>query len=155
MARKRIGELLLEQGVIDREQLEAGLAHHRTTGQRLGAALVSLTTPAPAHAQVPELKGFDHAAHAAGMQRRGKTLECAACHQVGAGGQMARFPNKKHQPCSDAGCHSPWPIPPKTKAEFETYCAICHRVDPAGKMDKKEARRRSRRGGRRLCLPVM
>jgi len=40
MARKRIGELLLERGIITREQLEAGLAHHRATKQRLGVALI-------------------------------------------------------------------------------------------------------------------
>lgn len=40
MARKRIGELLLERGVVSREQLEEGLAHHRATKQRLGVALI-------------------------------------------------------------------------------------------------------------------
>lgn len=40
MARKRIGELLLERGVITREQLEEGLQHHRLTKQRLGVALI-------------------------------------------------------------------------------------------------------------------
>ncbi|MBX5483976.1 MAG: general secretion pathway protein GspE [Myxococcaceae bacterium] len=40
MARKRIGELLLERGVISPQQLEEGLAHHRATKQRLGVALI-------------------------------------------------------------------------------------------------------------------
>ena len=40
MARKRIGELLLERGVITKQQLEDGLALHRATRQRLGVALV-------------------------------------------------------------------------------------------------------------------
>lgn len=40
MARKRIGELLLERGIITREQLEVGLSHHRATKQRLGVALI-------------------------------------------------------------------------------------------------------------------
>ncbi|MGA9522798.1 MAG: hypothetical protein WBV82_15125 [Myxococcaceae bacterium] len=40
MARKRIGELLLERGIISRDQLEEGLAHQRTTRQRLGVALL-------------------------------------------------------------------------------------------------------------------
>ncbi len=40
MARKRIGELLLERGVITQKQLEEGLAHHRQTRQRLGVALI-------------------------------------------------------------------------------------------------------------------
>src|SRR5258708_29377352 len=40
MARKRIGELLLERGAITREQLEEGLAFHRQTRQRLGVALI-------------------------------------------------------------------------------------------------------------------
>ncbi|MFZ5471615.1 MAG: hypothetical protein ACOZIN_19490 [Myxococcota bacterium] len=38
--RKRIGELLLERQVITADQLEEGLAHHRTTRQRLGVALI-------------------------------------------------------------------------------------------------------------------
>lgn len=42
MARKRIGELLLERGAISREQLEAGLSSHRKTRERLGATLVRL-----------------------------------------------------------------------------------------------------------------
>lgn len=42
MARKRIGELLLEQRAISVAQLEAGLAAHRKSGQRLGAALIAL-----------------------------------------------------------------------------------------------------------------
>jgi hypothetical protein len=41
MARKRIGEVLLEYGAITAEQLEAGLKAQRQTQQRLGATLVS------------------------------------------------------------------------------------------------------------------
>ncbi len=41
MARKRIGELLLEQRAISVAQLEAGLAAHRKSGQRLGATLIA------------------------------------------------------------------------------------------------------------------
>jgi hypothetical protein len=41
MARKRIGEILLEYGAITPEQLEAGLKTQRQTQQRLGATLVS------------------------------------------------------------------------------------------------------------------
>ena len=40
MARRRLGELLLEQGAVTREQLDAALAYQRQTGNRLGAALV-------------------------------------------------------------------------------------------------------------------
>ena len=40
MARKRLGELLVERRVITVAQLEDGLAHHRQSRQRLGAALV-------------------------------------------------------------------------------------------------------------------
>lgn len=40
MARKRIGELLLEQRAISVAQLEAGLQAHRKSGQRLGATLI-------------------------------------------------------------------------------------------------------------------
>lgn len=40
MARKRIGELLLERGAITVQQLEEGLAYHRATRQRLGVALI-------------------------------------------------------------------------------------------------------------------
>ncbi|WP_309888120.1 hypothetical protein [Archangium sp.] len=42
MARKRIGELLLERGAITTAQLEAALQAQQKTSQRLGAALVSL-----------------------------------------------------------------------------------------------------------------
>ncbi len=42
MARKRIGELLLERGAITAAQLEAALQAQQRTRQRLGAALVSL-----------------------------------------------------------------------------------------------------------------
>ena len=40
MARKRIGELLLERGTISKEQLEAGLAAQKRTRQRLGVTLI-------------------------------------------------------------------------------------------------------------------
>jgi hypothetical protein len=40
MAKKRIGELLLERGAITGKQLEEGLSFHRQTGQRLGVALI-------------------------------------------------------------------------------------------------------------------
>ncbi len=40
MAHKRLGELLLERGVVSPAQLEEGLAHHRQTRQRLGVALI-------------------------------------------------------------------------------------------------------------------
>jgi hypothetical protein len=41
MARKRIGELLLEQRAISVAQLEVGLQAHRKSGQRLGATLIA------------------------------------------------------------------------------------------------------------------
>lgn len=41
MARKRIGEILVERGAITPEQLEEGLKAQRQTQQRLGATLVS------------------------------------------------------------------------------------------------------------------
>lgn len=40
MARKRIGELLVERGAITNEQLEAGLAAQKRTRLRLGATLI-------------------------------------------------------------------------------------------------------------------
>ncbi|NOK39149.1 general secretion pathway protein GspE, partial [Corallococcus exercitus] len=40
MARKRIGELLVERGAITPAQLEAGLAAQRQTRQRLGVTLI-------------------------------------------------------------------------------------------------------------------
>ena len=40
MARKRIGELLVERALINAAQLEEGLAHHRQTRVRLGVALI-------------------------------------------------------------------------------------------------------------------
>ncbi len=41
MARKRIGELLLERGAISKEQLESGLAAQKRTRQRLGVTLIA------------------------------------------------------------------------------------------------------------------
>ncbi len=41
MARKRLGELLLERGVIDEDQLASALAYQRQWGHRLGSALVA------------------------------------------------------------------------------------------------------------------
>lgn len=40
MTRKRLGEILLERGVIDVDQLNVALAHHRQWGKRLGVSLV-------------------------------------------------------------------------------------------------------------------
>lgn len=40
--RKRLGELLLDSGVIDQNQLDAALGHQRKWGGRLGQALVDL-----------------------------------------------------------------------------------------------------------------
>ena len=40
MARKRLGELLLESGVISAQQLQDGLDQHRQTRQRLGLTLI-------------------------------------------------------------------------------------------------------------------
>ncbi|MFT3710616.1 MAG: general secretion pathway protein GspE [Archangium sp.] len=42
MARKRIGELLLERGAISKSQLDAGLAAQKRTRQRLGVTLISM-----------------------------------------------------------------------------------------------------------------
>jgi hypothetical protein len=41
MARRKIGELLVERGLITADQLEIALAHQRQYGNRLGAALVA------------------------------------------------------------------------------------------------------------------
>jgi hypothetical protein len=41
MARKRLGELLLERNLIDGDQLNSALAYQRQWGSRLGAALVT------------------------------------------------------------------------------------------------------------------
>src|SRR5512140_37877 len=40
--KKRIGEMLLEAGIIDETQLKAALGHQRQWGVRLGQALVDL-----------------------------------------------------------------------------------------------------------------
>ncbi len=42
MAKKRLGEMLLEAGVIDEHKLQAALGHQRKWGGRLGKALVDL-----------------------------------------------------------------------------------------------------------------
>lgn len=41
MARKRLGEILIERGIIDQDQLNAALAFQRQWGHRLGVALVA------------------------------------------------------------------------------------------------------------------
>ena len=41
-AKKRLGELLIDAGVIDETQLKAALGHQRQWGVRLGQALVDL-----------------------------------------------------------------------------------------------------------------
>ena len=41
MARKRLGEILLERGIIDEDQLNSALAYQRQWGHRLGGALVA------------------------------------------------------------------------------------------------------------------
>ena len=41
MQKKRLGEILLEHGLIDVDQLNAGLSHQRQWGMRLGTALVA------------------------------------------------------------------------------------------------------------------
>lgn len=41
MARKRLGQLLMERGLIDVDQLNSALSYHRQWGLRLGAALVA------------------------------------------------------------------------------------------------------------------
>lgn len=42
MSRKRIGELLLDRGAINRQQLDAGLQAQQRTRQRLGVTLIQL-----------------------------------------------------------------------------------------------------------------
>ena len=42
MARKRIGEVLLERGLITASQLDTALIHQRQSGGRLGTTLVAL-----------------------------------------------------------------------------------------------------------------
>ncbi|MGC3998127.1 MAG: general secretion pathway protein GspE [Anaeromyxobacter sp.] len=42
MARQRIGEMLVQEGVLDPVQLESALAHQRRWGGRLGRAIVHL-----------------------------------------------------------------------------------------------------------------
>lgn len=41
MARKKLGELLIERGMIDEDQLSSALAYQRQWGHRLGAALLA------------------------------------------------------------------------------------------------------------------
>jgi len=41
MARKKLGEILLERGIIDQDQLNSALAYQRQWGHRLGVALVA------------------------------------------------------------------------------------------------------------------
>ena len=41
MARKKLGEILIERGIIDEDQLNSALAYQRAWGHRLGAALLA------------------------------------------------------------------------------------------------------------------
>jgi hypothetical protein len=41
MAKKRLGEILIERGLIDVDQLNSALAYHRQWGHRLGASMVA------------------------------------------------------------------------------------------------------------------
>jgi len=41
MAKKKLGEILLERGIVDQEQLNSALAYQRQWGHRLGVALVA------------------------------------------------------------------------------------------------------------------
>ncbi|AEI64339.1 general secretion pathway protein GspE [Corallococcus macrosporus] len=80
MARKRIGELLLEQRAISVAQLEAGLAAHRKSGQRLGATLI-------AQGAITEATLAGALSQALGMQRvdlSATTPEWAAVHMLRA-----------------------------------------------------------------------
>ncbi|WP_163783762.1 general secretion pathway protein GspE [Myxococcus vastator] len=80
MARKRIGELLLEQRAISVAQLEAGLAAHRKSGQRLGATLI-------AQGAITEATLADALSQALGLPRvdlAATTPEWAAVHMLRA-----------------------------------------------------------------------
>jgi type IV pilus assembly protein PilB len=57
---KRLGDRLLEDGVIDEEQLKQGLARQSNTGEFLGEALVSLgyVTPSQVGPYMEEVTGF-------------------------------------------------------------------------------------------------
>ena len=41
-AKKRLGDVLLENGIIDEFQLRSGLAHQKKWGNRLGESLIEL-----------------------------------------------------------------------------------------------------------------
>src|SRR3972149_3588888 len=43
--RKKIGECLIQAGLITEEDLQAALAEHKRTGERLGAVLVRMNLP--------------------------------------------------------------------------------------------------------------
>jgi c(7)-type cytochrome triheme protein len=92
------------------------------------AILVTLVLLAAstAYAQTPDVKGFDHSGHAAALQKNGKAVDCVTCHATGKEGKLLAFPDRKHRPCSNSGCHSPWPIPP-SKEQAEKLCLVCHR----------------------------
>jgi len=79
-----------------------------------------------AHAETPDVKGFDHTGHAAALQKKGKTVDCVSCHATGKEGKLLPFPDSKHRPCANSGCHAPWPIPP-SKEQAEKFCLVCHR----------------------------
>jgi len=75
--RKRLGEMLLESGVIDLTQLQAALGHQRRWGGRLGQALVDLkiTTEAQIVETLSRKLGYDSIRLAA--VEHGPSLELA------------------------------------------------------------------------------
>ncbi|HEU4383037.1 MAG TPA: hypothetical protein VFR85_05965 [Anaeromyxobacteraceae bacterium] len=75
--RKRLGEMLLEAGVIDQHQLDAALGHQRKWGGRLGQALVDLKITSEASIVEALSRKFGYeVVHLEGMEA-GPVLEAA------------------------------------------------------------------------------
>lgn len=103
----------------------------RGLGVGLGALLGLVLVLAAGHAAaagdapLPDVRGFDHPAHAAALARAGKPVDCTTCHPTGPGGRLKSTPDSKHRPCANSGCHAPWPIPP-SRDDLVKFCIVCH-----------------------------
>ncbi len=75
--RKRLGEMLLESGVIDQNQLDAALGHQRKWGGRLGQALVDLKLTSEARVVEALSRKFGYEVVGVSGLEAGPTLEAA------------------------------------------------------------------------------
>ena len=85
--RKRLGEMLLEAGVIDQNQLDAALGHQRKWGGRLGQALVDLKMTSEASVVEALSQKFGYEVVPLEAMEGGPVLEAAHIKPYGRGGE--------------------------------------------------------------------